>query len=167
MARRARHVEILDLALGLGRELLEEPSCPAEELQESPHPGTSSTWALLERLDRRALIAVDLEQTIEVRGAEDLLNDRRHLAEPQLAARLVDPALQQDQLAEESARDQADVGKIDHQSNRAAVVGQGRGDLVAGLANGSFVEELMVLKPDDLDSVRVVTWILGVTAIAY
>ena len=36
VARGAGHVEILDFALGLGRELLEESSCPAEELQESP-----------------------------------------------------------------------------------------------------------------------------------
>ena len=70
---------------------------------------------------------------------------------------LIDPALQQDELAEKGARDQADVGKIDHQSNRVAVVGQGRGDLIGDLAHGSLVEELVVLKPDDLDSVRLVT----------
>jgi hypothetical protein len=105
--------------------------------------------ALLKRFDRGALIAVDFEQTIEVRGAENLLNDRRHLAETQLATRLIDPSLEQDELAEEGTRDQANVGEIDHQTNGAAVVGKGRGDLVAGLANGSLVKELIVVEPDD------------------
>jgi hypothetical protein len=67
--------------------------------------------ALLERIDRRALIAVDLEQTIEVRGPEDLLDHRRHLTEPQLAVGAVDPALEQDQLAEKGARNQTDFEK--------------------------------------------------------
>ena len=67
----------------------------------------------------------------------------------------VDPALDQDQLAEQGAGDQADVGEVEDQADRRAVVGQADGDLFGDLADGALVEELMVVESDHLDAVDV------------
>jgi hypothetical protein len=110
----------------------------------------------MKRVDRGPLIAVDFEQTIKVRGAENLLDDRRHFAQAQLPASRVNPALEQDELAEKCARNQADVREVDHQPDRAAVVRERLGDLVGDFANRPLVEKLMILKTDDLDPFGIV-----------
>jgi hypothetical protein len=73
VSRTARDIEVLNPPLGLGSEFLKEPSCSHEKLQGSPLPvrqedprrPLTTPWgggdALLERLDCRALIAVDFE----------------------------------------------------------------------------------------------------------
>ena len=48
----------------------------------------------LEHLQRRALVAIDAEEAVEVRGPKDLLEDGRKLAESQFAVGGVDPALE-------------------------------------------------------------------------
>jgi hypothetical protein len=110
----------------------------------------------MKRVDRGPLIAVDFEQTIKVRGAENLLDDGRHFAQAQLAASGVNPALEQDQLAEECARNQAHVREVDHQPDRAAVVRKRLGDLIGDFANRPLVEKLMILKTDNLDPFGIV-----------
>src|SRR4051812_47138405 len=85
------------------------------------------------------LVAVDAEEAVGGRGPEDLLEDGGGVAEPELAARRVDPPLEQDQLAQERAGDQGDVGEIEDEPNRAAVVGQDGGDLVRDVTDRPLV----------------------------
>ena len=99
-------------------------------------------------------VGVDGEEAVEVRGLEDRLDRRRELAEAELAAGAVDPALEEDQLAQERAGDQVDAGEVEHDPDRLAVVGQGGADLVGDLADRPVVEEQAVVERDDLDAVR-------------
>ena len=119
------------------------------------HPEPMESGPINGRRRPSALIAVDAEQSIEIGRAEDLLDHRRHLAKPEFAPRVLDPALEQDQLAQQGARDQVDLGEIEHEADRCVVVGERRQDLVGDLAHRSLVEELAILKADHLDSVRI------------
>src|SRR5437764_593364 len=65
----------------------------------------------------------------------------------------VDPSLQQDQLAQERARDQGDVGEVEHEADRAPVVGEASGDLVGHVTDRPLVEEVVVVETDDLHAV--------------
>ena len=49
--------------------------------------------------------------------------------------------------------DQADVGEVEDQPNRAAVIGQCRQDLVGDLTNRALVEEMAIVEPDHLNTV--------------
>src|SRR6266849_1247709 len=74
--------------------------CPYHIPTTTGNPNTELGTALMKRLDRGSLIAVDAEQPIQIGGAEDLLDDRRHFTQPELAPSVFHPALEQDQLAQ-------------------------------------------------------------------
>ena len=85
---------------------------------------------LLECVNRCPHVAVNAEQAVEVGGAEDLLEDRRELAESQLAPRGINPALDQDQLGKRTAGDEGDFREIEDQADRVSVTGQAERDLL-------------------------------------
>ena len=93
------------------------------------------------------------------------MDRRRELAEPEPAAGGVDPTLEQNQLPEQRAGDQVDAREIQDDAERAAVVGQGRPDLLADLADRPVVEDHPVLERDDAHCLFSMTSTRGVTGI--
>src|SRR5208337_2198341 len=122
------------------------------------HAGlTDGGWCrLLQCLERCPLVAVNCEQAVEVGGTENLLEDRRELAQPELAPGGIDPALDQDQLGKHAAGDQVDLGEIEDQADRSSVAGQADRDLFRDLANSTLIEKQPVIEANDLDAVGVV-----------
>src|SRR5208337_2258479 len=122
------------------------------------HAGlTDGGWCrLLQCLERCPLVAVNCEQAVEVGGTENLLEDRRELAQPELAPGGTDPALDQDQLGKHAAGDQVDLGEIEDQADRSSVAGQADRDLFRDLANSTLIEKQPIIEANDLDAVGVV-----------